>query len=156
MKPPVRQQQGMALMEALIASAILGIGLVGATQLTLKTLNTATHNRQHTVAQQLAQEAMDCLLARAHLLGNANAHANTTACPSEETLQVQGVTYTRQARSTPGGAAELTDLQVRVTWPANGTRSNTPSGVAPVGTANRVEWHSSVSDVPSWLGVSSP
>lgn len=155
MKPPALQQQGMALMEALIASAILGIGLVGATQLTLKTLNTATHNRQHTVAQQLAQEAMDCLLARAHLLGDANAHVNTTACPSEETLQVQGVTYTRQARSTPGGAAELTDLQVRVTWPANGP-SHTPSGVALAGTANRVEWHSSVSAVPSWLGVSSP
>ena len=28
----------MALIEALIASAVLGIGLVGATQLTLKTL----------------------------------------------------------------------------------------------------------------------
>lgn len=152
MKPPALQQQGMALMEALIASAILGIGLVGATQLTLKTLNTATHNRQHTVAQHLAQEAMDCLLAQAHLLGQ----ANTLACPGEETLQVQGVTYTRQARSTPSGAADLTDLQVRVTWPANGQSNNTPSGVARAETANGVEWHSSVSAVPSWLGVSLP
>ena len=56
-----RGQQGMALIEALVASAVLGIGLLGATQLTLKTLQTATDSRQHTVAQLLAQEAMDCL-----------------------------------------------------------------------------------------------
>lgn len=152
MKPPALQQQGMALMEALIASAILGIGLVGATQLTLKTLNTATHNRQHTVAQHLAQEAMDCLLAQAHLMGQSNA----TACPREETLQVQGVTYTRQARSSPGGTADLIDLQVRVTWPADGPNGNPSSAVGSRGAPGLVEWHSSVSAVPSWLGVSLP
>ena len=59
-----RAQQGMALIEALIASAVLGIGLVGATQLALKTLHMASASRQHTVAQHLAQEAMDCLHAR--------------------------------------------------------------------------------------------
>ena len=33
-----KKQSGMALIEALIASAILGIGLLGATQLTLRSL----------------------------------------------------------------------------------------------------------------------
>ena len=44
-------QRGMALIEALVASAILGIVLLGATQLTLKSLHLARENRQHIEAQ---------------------------------------------------------------------------------------------------------
>lgn len=150
--PHTAHQQGMALIEALIASAILGIGLVGATQLTLKTLNTATLNRQHTVAQHLAQEAMDCLRAQAHLWG----HANAPSCPNEESLLVHGVTYTRQARSTPGGSADVTDLHVRVTWPASGPSGKPSTADGSPDASRLVEWHSSVSALPSWLGVSSP
>lgn len=144
-------QQGMALIEALIASAVLGIGLVGATQLTLKTLHIASENRQHTVAQHLVQEAMDCLRTQA------------TRCAGQEEIQVQGVRYTRQARRTPRGNGLLSDLQVSVQWRASGTRSgqsaSTPSGTsthlgAPAD--QRIEWHSSASELPGWVGVSSP
>ncbi len=123
----------MALIEALIASAVLGIGLVGATQLTLKTLHMASQSRQHTVAQHLAQEAMDCL------------HAQALPCPGQEAIQVQGVRYTRQTRSTPRGDGLVNDLQVSVEWTASGTGANT-----------RLEWHSSASAIPLWVGVSSP
>ena len=150
------QQQGMALVEALIASAILGIGLVGATQLTLKTLNTATQNRQQTVAQILAQEAMDCLRAQALV----SDQANTAPCPGEETRQIQGVTYTRQTRSTSGGAGVAGDLHVRVSWPAPGqsgpAASIATSTAGSSGAARRVEWHSSASALPTWVGVSLP
>jgi type II secretory pathway pseudopilin PulG len=160
------QQQGMALVEALIASAILGIGLVGATQLTLKTLNTATQNRQQTVAQILAQEAMDCLRAQALLSGLATSgtatpgQTNTAPCPGEETRQIQGVTYTRQTRSTSGGAGVAGDLHVRVSWPAPG-QSGPPASIAAStagssGAARLVEWHSSASALPTWVGVSLP
>lgn len=134
-------QQGMALVEALIASAVLGIGLLGATQLTLQTLHTAHQNRQHTVAQQLAQEAMDCLRAPSQLA----AHGEESGCPGEEVLHRQGVRYTRHAHSTFGADGGLSDLHVRVTWP-----------VQPEGHLGLINWHSSVSDLPSWVGVSLP
>ncbi len=131
-------QQGMALIEALIASAVLGIGLVGATQLTLKTLHMASESRQHTVAQHLAQETMDCL------------HARASLCPGEEKILVQGVRYTRQARSTTRGNGQIHDLQVSVSWAASGAKT---SAAAPSGTSNenRIEWHSSVSALPAWV-----
>jgi Tfp pilus assembly protein PilV len=152
MKPQTTQQQGMALVEALIASAILGIGLVGATQLTLQTLNTASQTRQHTVAQQLAHEAMDCMRA----LVSMPDPVQVIPCPAEETLVIQGVTYTRQAQSTAAGTADLSDLHVRVSWPTLGQKSPTDSPEQGSGTASLIEWHSSVSALPSWLGVSLP
>lgn len=145
--PPGRQQ-GLALVEALVASAVLGIGLLGATQLTLKTLHTARENRQHTVAQQLAQEAMDCLQ-----------HASAQ-CPAEEELGVQGVRYTRQTRRTPRGDGQLNDLYVSVQWQASGASTRTTASASPSTQAapshHHIEWHSSASVLPGWLGVSSP
>ena len=138
-------QQGMALIEVLIASAVLGIGLVGATQLTLKTLHMASASRHHTVAQHLAQEAMDCL----------HAQANATLCPGQDDIQVQGVRYTRQTRSTPRGDGLVIDLQVSVEWVASGTgTSNNAEQSSKAST--RIEWHSSTSTIPLWVGVSSP
>lgn len=141
--PPA--QRGMALIEALIAAAVLGIGLVGATQLTLKTLYTASASRQHTVAQHLAQEAMDCL----------QSQASAAVCPAQEDILAQGVRFTRQASSTPRGDGWVNDLQVSVEWVASGTGASNPSepGNKP---RTRIEWHSSLSTVPVWVGVSSP
>ena len=129
----------MALIEALIASAVLGIGLVGATQLTLKTLNTASDSRQHTVAQHLAQEAMDCL------------RANPALCPAQDIIEHQGERYTRQARSTARGQG-LVDLRVSVQWPASGASSGPNVSAA----EQRIEWHSSASGLPAWAGLSPP
>jgi Tfp pilus assembly protein PilV len=145
---PPGLQQGLALVEALVASAVLGIGLLGATQLTLKTLQTARENRQHTVAQQLAQEAMDCL------------RRSIAQCPAEEELDLQGVRYTRQTRRTPRGDDQLIDLYVRVQWQASGASTHTTTNASPGAQAgssrHRIEWHSSASGLTGWLGVSSP
>jgi type IV pilus modification protein PilV len=140
-----KNQQGLALIEALVASAVLGIGLVGATQLMVKTIANASLNRQQTFAHQLAQEAMDCL------------RANAAACPAQETIERQGVRFTRQALSTPRGTPGLVDLQVSVQWSAAGTSNGLSSGVgAGSGKEPRIEWHSSVSGVPAWVGASPP
>lgn len=149
MTPRASHDSGMALMEALVASAVLGIGLLGATQLTLKTLHRASESRQHTVAQQLAQEAMDCL------------RASPTLCPEQESITWQGVTYQRQAHTTPRGSGRVNDLQVSVTWQSPGTRpgeapGNAGKADAPDPIENRIDWHSSVSAVPLWVGVSLP
>jgi Tfp pilus assembly protein PilV len=139
MKKPPPQQQGMALMEALVASAVLGIGLVGATQLMLKTIGSASLNRQHTVAQHLAQEAMDCL------------RADPTLCPAQDIIEHQGTRYTRQARSTARGQG-LMDLRVSVQWPTSGPSSGFTGAAA----EQRIEWHSSASGLPAWAGLSPP
>jgi prepilin-type N-terminal cleavage/methylation domain-containing protein len=135
-----KTQQGMALIEALVASAVLGIGLVGATQLMLKTIASAGLNRHHTVAQHLAQEAMDCL------------RANQALCPAQDIIERQGQRYTRQARRTPRGQGLVVDLQVSVQWSAS-ANSPGPNGSA---MEQRIEWHSSASVVPAWAGASTP
>lgn len=105
---------------------------------TLKTLHMASESRQHTVAQHLAQEAMDCL------------HARASVCPVEEKILVQGVRFTRQARSTPRGNGQIQDLQVSVSWAASGTNANAPA-TSGASSENRVEWHSSASALPAWV-----
>ena len=126
-----RPQQGMALIEALVASAVLGIGLLGATQLTLRALQTSNDTRQRGVAQQLAQEGMDCVL-------------SGSACPSQDSTEVQGVRYTRQTRVTPRSAG-LQDIEVRVQW------ASALPGAHSAEAASLV-WHSSVSQIPGWVG----
>jgi len=142
MKGAQHPQQGMALIEALIASAVLGIGLMGATQLTLKTLQLSRESRQHAAAQRLAQEGLDCLVA--------SIRGSASPCPAEETVQIQGVRYSRQTGSTPRGNGHLQDLQVRVIWTSSGNPSKGPdtSGTSP---ENRIEWHTSVAAVPAWV-----
>jgi Tfp pilus assembly protein PilV len=146
MKPPwiasrPAQQHGMALVEALIASAVLAIGLLGAAQLALKSQQTATENRQNTMGQMLALEAMDCLQAQAH-----TPHA---PCPAQHSIVVQGTRYTRQAQTSPQG--QSTDLLVQVAWP-----NRRVGGASSDHSDPQISWRSSVSNLPSWVGVSSP
>jgi Tfp pilus assembly protein PilV len=135
----------MALVEALIASAVLAIGLLGAAQLALKSQQTATENRQNTVGQMLALEAMDCLQAQAQV----QAHTPTAACPAQQSIVVQGTRYTRQAQISPQG--QSTDLLVQVSWPNRRVGSASSDHSDP-----QITWRSSVSTLPSWVGVSSP
>ena len=138
------KQSGMALIEALIASAILGIGLLGATQLTLRSLHLARENRQHTEAQHLAQEAMDCL------------RRPLAVCPSEEVITSQGVLFTRQSQSTFQGDGWSRDLRVRVSWAEENAKPGKTSNPSNSATPQQIEWHSRASALPDWVGVSSP
>ena len=138
------KQSGMALIEALIASAILGIGLLGATQLTLRSLHLARENRQHTEAQHLAQEAMDCL------------RRPQAVCPSEEVITSQGVLFTRQSQSTFQGDGWSRDLRVRVSWAEENAKPGKTSNPSNSATPQQIEWHSRASALPDWVGVSTP
>ena len=134
-------QQGMALVEALIASAVLAIGLLGAAQLAFKSQQTATESRQNAVGQMLALEAMDCL--------QAQAHTPTAACPAQQSIVVQGTRYTWQIQTSPQG--QSTDLLVQVAWP-----NRRVGGASSDHSDPQISWRSSVSTLPSWVGVSSP
>jgi len=124
-------QQGMALIEALVASTVLGIGLLGATQLTLKAMQAAQESRQRGVARLLAQEAMDCALSR-------------SPCPTQGSTEVQGLRYERLTRIMPRSDG-LQDIEVTVQWAS-------PLGGTARGESARLVWRSSVSQLPGWVG----
>jgi type II secretory pathway pseudopilin PulG len=141
----------MALIEALVASAVLGIGLAAATRLTLHTLLTASDTRQHTVALALALDAMDC-----HQSGHA-------VCALQASTTVQGTTYHLQSQVQTRPGLALEDLQVRVQWPTvgpamrltgGGFGGDSPGQAQP--RMGELSLHSSRDAVPSWLGVSLP
>lgn len=141
--------RGMALIEVLVASAVLGIGLMGATRLTLHALQTASDTRQHTVAHALAVDAMKCQ------------QSGRTDCALSASVTVQGTTYTVQSQLRPRADLALVDLQVRVQWPAVG---RIPAGLAGTSSAaadsgprmGELVLHSSRDEIPAWVGVSSP
>jgi type II secretory pathway pseudopilin PulG len=157
--PSRRRMQGMALIEALVASAVLGIGLAAATRLTLHTLHTASDTRQRTVALALALDAMDC-----HQSGRAG-------CALQVSNTVQGTTYSLQVQLQTRPGLALEDLQVRVQWPTSGPALATAGGSlgggigggSGAGSAGQAQprtgelvVHSSRDAVPAWLGVSLP
>ncbi|MEY3612944.1 MAG: hypothetical protein RJB14_2666 [Pseudomonadota bacterium] len=146
-----RHETGMALIEALVASAVLGLGLVAATRLTLHTLHTASDTRQRTVALVLASEAMDCLQSR------------RSGCILQTSTTVQGTDYTlsSEVQTRPGLALE--DLKVRVQWPTAGPSVVTLGGNFGVLPRNQtvqpiaeLTLSSSRDAVPTWHGVSLP
>lgn len=150
-----RSAQGMALIEALVASAVLGIGLAAATRLTLHTLHTASDTRQRTVALALALDAMDC-----H-------QSDRAGCTLQVATPVQGTTYSLQVQLQTRPGLALEDLLVRVQWPTVGPALGTSGGGSGEGSgassAGQVQprmgelvVHSSRDTVPVWLGVSLP
>jgi type II secretory pathway pseudopilin PulG len=145
----------MALIEALVASAVLGIGLAAATRLTLHTLHTASDTRQSTLALALALDAMDC-----HQSGRAG-------CALQATTTVQGTTFNLQSQVQTRPGLALEDLQVRVQWPSVGPALRPALGAAGAGfggnstgqaqpSMGELTLHSSRDAVPAWLGVSLP
>ena len=142
-----RTAQGMALIEALVASAVLGIGLAAATRLTLHTLLTASETRQHT----LALDAMDCL------------QSSRSGCSLQASTTVQGTTYRIQSQVQTRSGLALEDLQVRVQWPTVGPALGATGGGFGGNSTGQAQprmgeltLHSSRDAVPVWLGVSLP
>jgi Tfp pilus assembly protein PilV len=147
--PPKKRFQGMALIEALVASAVMGIGLAGATRLTLHTLQTAGDTRQQGVATTLGVDAMDC-----HQSGRA-------LCAMNQAVTVQGTTYNLQSQLSPRADLALIDIEVRVQWPALGRAQSDPNGGAAISADSaqgmaQLILYSSRDQVPTWLGVSLP
>ena len=123
---------GMAMVEALVASALLGLGLLGATRLTTHALDAALRTRQEVQARTLAAEALECAMARME------------PCPPTPQRQHQGVTYTVHLQRTPVDTT-LTDVQAQVQWSAAGSPA-----------PRTLVWQTRISTLPDWVGVSSP
>lgn len=129
-------QGGMALVETLVASAVLGIGMMGAVQLAVQSMQTATDTRERITAHGLALDVMEC-----HQSGR-------TSCPMSDQVELQTL-YTRTASLVPRAGLALVDITVTVEW----------TGAARNGTAGnpaQLVLRSSRATVPLWLGVSLP
>ena len=90
---------GMAMVEALVAAGVLGLGLLGASRMVHVALNAAEHSRQLTQAQQLARQALDCGL------------TGDSACPSQAQVTLPPIT--------PMGT-HLSQITATVTWQRHG------------------------------------
>lgn len=123
--------RGMALVEALVASALLAVGLLGATRLTTHALHAALQTRQNVQAHSLAVEALDCAVAR------------LTPCPAATRQTLQGRDYTLTLTSSPLDAT-LSDIQAQVQWTDAGGQSQS------------VRLQTRLSAMPDPLGLSSP
>lgn len=130
-------QGGMALIEALVSSAVLGIGMMGAVQLATQGMQTATDTRQHMTAHDLAMDAMDC-------------HQSLrTECPMNDQTTLQGHTYSRKVELNPAAGLSLVDIAVTVQW-TGATRANA------AGHNSTLVLRSSRASVSVWVGVSLP
>lgn len=125
------------MVEALVASAVMGVGMLGAVQLTAQGLQTATDIRQRLLAHGLALDAMEC-----H-------QASRADCPMNDQTTEQTSTFKRKVELTPRTGLRLADITVTVQWP-----SAARAGSA--GTSSQLVLRSSRAEVPIWVGVSLP
>lgn len=121
---------GMALVEALVAASLLGLGLLGASRLTVTALNSAQQTREQEHAIALAREALDCAVAR------------TQPCPQASLVDRQGARYRIELEQSPIGP-QLTQVTAQVFW----------QGAAG---PQHLRWQTRVSALPDWLGLSLP
>lgn len=157
-----QRQGGLSLLEALVAAAVLALGLHGALRLGVQGLQLGRETTERLQAQQLALHSLEC-----HAGGWDETDED---CAAERQVLLQGVRYqvslTREAGAAPG----LERLQVTVRWqgvlpaasapggPSSalpGTDTTGPAGSSDV-SAQRLQLWREVAQVPRWRGVSSP
>lgn len=124
-------QRGMALVEALVASALLTVGVLGATRLMTHALHAVLQTRQDMQAQALARDALECAVA---------SHPH---CPVAAQHQLQGAAFrVEMKRSTLN--ATLEEVQVLVQWTDTSGKDQS------------VRLQTRVSAMPDGLGLFSP
>jgi len=116
-----RQAQGYTLIEALVAAALLGLGMMGAITLAMHSLQAAGSSRQQSTALALAQNTIDCLRSGPALCTDSAALASTGQM--QETQTLSGTAYQINSTLSSTGLAQLQGLQVTVKWQPSGSSS---------------------------------
>ena len=128
--------QGMALVEAMVASAVLAIGVLGAARLALHAQASLREARAQAHAHTLASQALDCAL------------VGRSPCPDAPSTVHASMRYTVTLQRT-ALSPELHGLQATVTWVPDGGTHTRP-------TPRFIRWETRLSGLPGWLGLSSP
>ncbi len=146
--------RGFTLIEALVASALLGLGIGGATTLVMHSLNASAASRQQTTALALASNALECWRSGPMLCPTASAWGAGAGSPSSTTLS--GTTYTVFSLVTPTVYTHLQAMQVQVSWrPAsNQAASGDDNPMAPG--SGQLVISTRVSSVPHFESSTSP
>lgn len=142
----MKGQRGLSVVEALVASAVLALGLTGALRLGSQALQLGTESREQMQARLLAQNLLECQA------------LPWPDCPSGGEQRLQGTLYRIEFERLPDPALPLDRLQVTVRWqgvlPAVDTATDVGTGM---GTGEmRLQLWRQVARVPRWVGVSSP
>lgn len=127
-----RPAHGVGMLEALIMAAVLAMGSVAITQWLVHTQQAALRLGQEALAQQLADDLLECL------------HWDAAACGPDE-VTVLGVVYTRSVQDTPLGERGLV-REVTVRW-------RTPGREDGSGNEAQWRWRTGVATRESWRGT---
>jgi len=117
-------ERGFTLIEALVAAALLGLGILGATTLAMHSLNAGVASHQQITALALASNAVECWRS-----GSTLCPASATLSASRESLSsttLNGTVYNVRSAVTPTAYAKLQSIQVTVNWRPT---TNSASGV---------------------------
>lgn len=146
--------RGFTLIEALVAAALLGLGILGATTLAMHSLNAGAASHQQTTALALANNAVECW------------RSGPTLCPASATLiasgdslsatTLGGTAYTVRSAVTPTAYAQLQAIQVTVSWrpTSNNAISSNENAMAPG--SGQLVIRTRVSSVPVFVSSTDP
>lgn len=109
--PPGGAQGGFSLLEAVVALALVGLAVVGATEAASRTLRSQAEVSRHAEAAALADAALD----EATLLDRDSLERR--GAPAVETVRLEDDVYRVVTRSRPAGdEGRLWRLEARVSW----------------------------------------
>ena len=154
MDTTLNSQRGFTLIEALIAAAVLGLGILGVTQLALHSLQASAANQQQVTALSLANTAVECwrsgpVLCPASAAWSANGQG-------ERISTRQGTQYTVRATVSPTAWAQLQALQVTVTWqPPSATPASATDTPLAVG-SGQIDLYTRAAAVPVFVPQATP
>jgi prepilin-type N-terminal cleavage/methylation domain-containing protein len=143
--------QGFTLIEALVAAALLGLGMMGAISLAMHSLQAAGSSRQQSTALTLAQNTIDCLRSGPALCPGSVALASSGQAQENQTLS--GTTYQINGELSSTSMANLQSLLVTVKWQPTGS-SATYNPMSPG--SGQVTLRTRLSSVPVFVQAAMP
>ena len=146
------RSRGFTLIEALVAAAVLGLGMAGVTLLAMQGYNTAAANRQQLTAMTLASNAVECWRSGPTLCPGASAWN-----PGDEDLRsttASGTVYTVRSQVSATAYDSLKALQVTVRWQPSG-QSNASDNPMAQG-SGQLSLSTRVSSVPVFVPRTTP
>ncbi len=144
LKLTLKQLQGFSVLEAVVASALLAMGLAGAVRLSATSLAATQVHRNLDLASGLAQDLAECwgvqTAACVQAFSSTSDLAPLSADPGlvfQRTWQIQGVSMPNTPATT---LTSLQELRIRVTWMEGLRRSE-------------LLWVKRRASTPAWVGI---